>query len=150
MLDARLIVLPILPWTFFLITGLAVEAAKQAPMAETKPTKAVAAEASDAAKQLPSAGPGTVETVPGEKAPAKSQATKPQTPAKTQSPTKNPEQEQTASPERPPSILQMLEGHETELAIAAAIAVGSFFIGWICGGNYYLRRDRQSRRKIRF
>ncbi|HEX2928682.1 MAG TPA: hypothetical protein VHV54_03150 [Candidatus Binatia bacterium] len=149
MLGARLIVLPILPWTFFLITGLAIEAAEQAPMAETKPTKVVAAEAGDAAKQAPSPAPGAIETIPTEKTPAKSQA-KPQPPAKTQSPTKNPEQEQTASPERPPSILQMLEGHETELAIAAAIAVGSFFIGWICGGNYYLRRDRQLRRKIRF
>jgi hypothetical protein len=147
MLGAKLIILPILPWTFSLITSLAIEAAEQAPMAETNPAKAVAI---DAAKQTPSPAPGAIETIPTEKAPAKSQATKPQPPAKTQSPTKNPEQEQTASPERPPSILQMLEGHETELAIAAAIAVGSFFIGWICGGNYYLRRDRQLRRKIRF
>ena len=44
----------------------------------------------------------------------------------------------------------MLEGHETELMIAGAIAVGFFLIGWICGGHYYLRRDRLQRRKIRF
>lgn len=46
--------------------------------------------------------------------------------------------------------MQMLEGHETELMIAAAIAVAFFLIGWICGGHYYLRRDRMQRRKIRF
>lgn len=49
-----------------------------------------------------------------------------------------------------PSILQMLEGHETELLIAAATAMAIFFIGWICGGNYYLRRDRRRRTKLRF
>jgi hypothetical protein len=49
-----------------------------------------------------------------------------------------------------PSIVQMLEGRENELMIAAAVAAAFFFIGWICGGNYYLRRDRKQRTKIRF
>jgi hypothetical protein len=53
-------------------------------------------------------------------------------------------------PEKSPSVLQMLEGHERELMIAAAIAAAFFFIGWICGGHYYLRRDRRRRTKIRF
>jgi hypothetical protein len=62
-----------------------------------------------------------------------------------------------AAPEEPPagagkspSILQMLEGHENEIMIAAAVAAAFFFVGWICGGNYYLRRDRKRRNKIRF
>jgi|ERR671919_910585 hypothetical protein len=59
-------------------------------------------------------------------------------------------QEEKNPPEKSPSILQMLEGHETELMFAAAIAAAFFFIGWICGGNYYLRRDRRRRTKIRF
>ncbi len=51
---------------------------------------------------------------------------------------------------RSPSILQMLDGHELELLAAAAIALSFFIIGWICGGNYYLRRDRRRRTKLRF
>jgi hypothetical protein len=47
-----------------------------------------------------------------------------------------------------PSILQILDGHELELLMAAALALSCFVIGWICGGNYYLRRDRRLRRKI--
>jgi hypothetical protein len=58
--------------------------------------------------------------------------------------------EESNLPGKSPSILQMLEGHETELMIAAAIAAAFFFIGWICGGHYYLRRDRRRRTKIRF
>lgn len=59
-------------------------------------------------------------------------------------------QSKTPDAAKSPSILQMLEGHETELMIGAAIAATFFIIGWICGGNYYLRRDRLQRRKIRF
>lgn len=51
---------------------------------------------------------------------------------------------------RSPSILQMLDGHELELLVAVAIALSFFLIGWICGGNYYLRRDRHRRTKLRF
>src|SRR6266540_4745865 len=67
-------------------------------------------------------------------------------PANSIPPVDKPEEQNLKSP----SILQMLEGHERELMIAAAIAAAFFFIGWICGGNYYLRRDRRRRTKIRF
>jgi uncharacterized membrane protein YciS (DUF1049 family) len=48
-----------------------------------------------------------------------------------------------------PSILQMLDGHELELLVAAVLALSFFVIGWVCGGNYYLRRDRRLRSKIK-
>ena len=54
------------------------------------------------------------------------------------------------SPEtKSPSILQMIEGSETELTIALAIAGIAFALGWLCGGSYYLRRERKSLRKLR-
>jgi len=59
-------------------------------------------------------------------------------------------QEEMTPAEKSPSILQMLEGHGTELTVGVAIALAVFFIGWICGGNYYLRRDRRRRTKLRF
>ena len=59
-------------------------------------------------------------------------------------------QKEEALPEKPRSIMQMLEGHETELLVAAAIAVAFFSVGWVCGGNYYLRRDRRRRTQLRF
>ena len=59
-------------------------------------------------------------------------------------------QKEKAVPEKPRSIMQMLEGHETELLVAAAIAVAFFSVGWVCGGNYYLRRDRRRRTQLRF
>jgi hypothetical protein len=49
-----------------------------------------------------------------------------------------------------PSIIQMLEGRESDLLLWLSIAVVFFMIGWILGGNYYLRRDRVRRRKLRF
>jgi hypothetical protein len=52
--------------------------------------------------------------------------------------------------EKSPSIIQMLEGREHELMIWVAIAVVAFALGWILGGNYYLRRDRARSRKLRF
>jgi len=59
-------------------------------------------------------------------------------------------EEQSVAPVKSPSILEMLEGHEDELMIAAAVAAAFFFVGWICGGHFYLRRDRKRRNKIRF
>jgi hypothetical protein len=53
-------------------------------------------------------------------------------------------------PEKSPSVIQMLEGREEDLIIWASIAVVFFAIGWIWGGNYYLRRDRARSRKLRF
>ena len=60
----------------------------------------------------------------------------------------NPEKDNSAA--EPPSIMKMLEGRERELLAAIAIAAAFFAIGWICGGNYYLRRDRRRRTKLRF
>ena len=51
---------------------------------------------------------------------------------------------------KPQSILQMIEGHEAEFKIGLLIAVGSFVLGWICGGSYYVRRERKRRGKLRF
>jgi hypothetical protein len=53
-------------------------------------------------------------------------------------------------PEKSRSVIQMLEGRENDLIIWASIAVVFFAIGWIWGGNYYLRRDRARSRKLRF
>lgn len=48
------------------------------------------------------------------------------------------------------SILQMLEGHETEAKIGLLVAGIAFALGWLCGGAYYARRERKSRHKLRF
>ena len=55
-----------------------------------------------------------------------------------------------AAAAKPQSILQMIEGHETEFKIGVLIAVGSFVLGGICGGSYYVRRERKRRGKLRF
>ena len=49
-----------------------------------------------------------------------------------------------------PSLMQLLEGRERDMVLWLTIAVAFFLIGWICGGNYYLRRDRIRRTKLRF
>lgn len=49
-----------------------------------------------------------------------------------------------------PSIIQMLEGRQSDLIIWLAIALAAFVMGWVCGGIYYLRRDRVRSRKLRF
>jgi hypothetical protein len=49
-----------------------------------------------------------------------------------------------------PPLIHLLEGREGDIVLWLAIAVAFFFIGWICGGNYYLRRDRFRRTKLRF
>ena len=48
------------------------------------------------------------------------------------------------------SIMQMLEGHESEAKIGLIIAAIAFVLGWLCGGGYYARRERKSRHKLRF
>jgi hypothetical protein len=58
--------------------------------------------------------------------------------------------EQKAPAEKSPSIIQMLEGRENDLIIWLSIAAVAFAIGWIFGGNYYLRRDRARSKKLRF
>lgn len=49
-----------------------------------------------------------------------------------------------------PPLIHLLEGRESDMILWLAIAVAFFLIGWIFGGNYYLRRDRARRTKLRF
>jgi hypothetical protein len=51
---------------------------------------------------------------------------------------------------KPSSLIQRLEGREDEVMLWIGIAITFFVVGWICGGNFYLRRDRNRRRKLRF
>lgn len=55
-----------------------------------------------------------------------------------------------ASPTKSPPLIRMLEGKEGDLWIWIALGLAIFIIGWISGGNYYLRRDRNRRTRIRF
>ena len=76
----------------------------------------------------------------------------------TSTPTQKPESSAPASPvaeqktpdEKSPSIIQMLEGREHDLILWVSIAIIAFAIGWILGGNYYLRRDRARSKRLRF
>jgi hypothetical protein len=99
-------------------------------------------------KTAPTA-PTKPQTAPGAKAKTPESRSKASSPAKSATPVDTFQQEKNAAG-KSPSILQMLEGHETELMIAAVIAATFFLIGWICGGRYSLRRDRRRRTKIRF
>lgn len=109
------------------------------------PQKPKLVETKEAAKSASPAAPsGTQSSSPGP--PTKSDE-KPQTPA----PVAVGREPIRAVPEaRSPSIIQMLEGRETELKLGLLVAAVAFVIGWICGGNFYLRRDQRSRRKLRF
>lgn len=55
-----------------------------------------------------------------------------------------------ASEAKSQSILQMLEGRETEAKIGLIIAAFAFMLGWVCGVGYYERRERKWRHKLRF
>jgi hypothetical protein len=48
------------------------------------------------------------------------------------------------------ALIQLLVGRDTDVMVWVAIAIAFFCIGWICGGNYYLRRERFRRTKLRF
>lgn len=50
---------------------------------------------------------------------------------------------------RPP-VVRALEGRGWEVLGWLVIGLCIFFVGWICGGNYYLSRDRAKRSKLRF
>ena len=56
----------------------------------------------------------------------------------------------TASRGKPLPVVRVLEGREGDILWWLAVALCVFVVGWICGGNYYLRRDRTRRNKIRF
>jgi hypothetical protein len=65
-------------------------------------------------------------------------------------PQTTPAEQANASDAKSQSILQMLEGHETEVKIGLIIAASAFLLGWICGVGYYERRQRKWRHKLRF
>jgi uncharacterized protein YgiM (DUF1202 family) len=48
-----------------------------------------------------------------------------------------------------PSLLQMLDAHESEVKIGLLVAGIAFVIGWFCGGHYYIRREHKHRRRLR-
>jgi len=113
-------------------------------------------------------------TLPPQPAPAKMNSTEAKEPAKDAAPTvvsaapaPPPTTKEGPKPPPPPapvprveqpkaaeaksqSILQMLEGHETEVKIGLLVAGIAFALGWLCGGGYYARRERKSRYKLRF
>ena len=51
---------------------------------------------------------------------------------------------------KPLPVVKVLEGKEWEMLWWLGAALCIFVIGWICGGNYYLRRDRIRRKKLHF
>lgn len=55
-----------------------------------------------------------------------------------------------ASQSKPWSVVRVLEGKKREILRWFLAAVCVFILGWVCGGNYYLRRDRANRTKLRF
>jgi uncharacterized protein YgiM (DUF1202 family) len=103
-----------------------------------QPSKPPASDSSAAAPQLPPRPPPT--TV----APANPTETVP-----APVPTKEPEAS-TRKTKKLPSLIELLEGREADMILWGAIAVAFFLMGWICGGNFYLRRDRLRRTRLRF
>ena len=61
-----------------------------------------------------------------------------------------PEVERQTPKGRPLTIIKLLEGKEWKILSWFGMALCIFIIGWICGGNYYLRRDRINRTKLHF
>lgn len=81
----------------------------------------------------------------------KASSTPPVGPRQQPKPVQTPLAEQAkASEAKSKSILQMLEGHETEVKIGLIIAAFAFILGWVCGVGYYERRERKWRHKLRF
>jgi hypothetical protein len=112
------------------------------PPSTPAPAKINSLEAKEPAKDAP---PTVFPAAAEPPAPAK-EPPKPQlavTPAPRVEPPKVPEA-------KSQSILQMLEGHETEVKLGLIIAAIAFVLGWICGAGYHARRERKSRHKLRF
>lgn len=61
-----------------------------------------------------------------------------------------PREERESAKRKPLPVIKVLEGKEGEIFWWLAVALGIFIIGWICGGNYYLRLDRIRRKKLHF
>jgi uncharacterized protein YgiM (DUF1202 family) len=61
-----------------------------------------------------------------------------------------PSESKAAARGKPLPVIRLLEGKEGEILWWLTAALCVFIIGWICGGNYYLRRDRQRRSKLHF
>jgi hypothetical protein len=108
----------------------------------------VPGESKESTQKTAPTAPAKPQLPPGVKAKTPESRSKASSPAKSATPVDTSQEQKSAA--KSPSILQMLEGHETELMIAATIAATFFLIGWICGGHYSLRRDRRRRTKIRF
>jgi uncharacterized protein YgiM (DUF1202 family) len=112
--------------------------------------------AADEAKE-PKKLPTTDESVPGGEQlslpiPAANTvqlASQPAVSGQTASTIRKPDELRTATG-KAPSLIELLEGRETDMMLWAAIAIVFFLIGWICGGHYYLRRDRARRTRLRF
>ncbi len=51
---------------------------------------------------------------------------------------------------KPVPVIKVLEGKEWKIVSWLGAALCIFIIGWICGGNYYLRRDRIRRSRLHF
>lgn len=49
-----------------------------------------------------------------------------------------------------PPTMKASEEKESGILWWSAVGLCVFVLGWICGGNYYLRRDRVRRTKLRF
>ena len=64
------------------------------------------------------------------------------------------EKEKRAHPPAPQAgamaLLKVLEGREREILWWFGLGLCVFILGWICGGNYYRRRDRIRRTRLRF
>ena len=112
------------------------------PPSTPAPAKINSLEAKEPAKDAaPTVFPAAAEPpAPAKEAPKPRPAT---TPAPRVEPPKVPEA-------KSQSILQMLEGHETEVKLGLIIAAIAFVLGWICGAGYHARRERKSRHKLRF
>jgi uncharacterized protein YgiM (DUF1202 family) len=111
------------------------------PVSELQqPNKSVAIDSSVEAPQ-PSAAPVARADQTAKTAPA---------PAKNREASVSKANDYRSPPKKSPSVIELLEGREADMIIWAGIAVAFFLIGWICGGNFYLRRDRLRRTKLRF
>ena len=122
-------------------------AADSAP--QPTPPKAISVESKEPAKEAAPAPPVAAPTAAPPPAPVIEQPKTPAAPSVPSGPAQR--VEPAKAPEaKSQSILQMLEGYETELKIGLIIAAIAFVLGWVCGGNYYARRERKSRYKLRF